>query len=84
MSASSDMVYVADDITSPVDAQYNFGHQYDLNDPDQARANYQRIMHEHTKQQFQTATASSRRRGSPADQSMADLRSEASISSNDS
>jgi len=84
MSAPSDMVYVAQDITAPTEVQYNFSNQYDLNDPDQARASYQRIMHEHTKQQFQIATQSSRRRHSPAGHDMAGLTSETSLDSVDS
>jgi len=77
-------VYVAEDITSPTPVQYNFSSQYDMNDPQQARASYQRIMHEHTKQQFQIATQSSRRRASPADHDMSGLSTESSIDSVDS
>jgi len=77
-------VHFTEDISSPVQVQDNFSHQYDLNDPQQARASYQRIMHEHTKQQFQVATQSSRRRGSPADHDMSGLTHESSIDSVDS
>jgi len=82
-AAPSDMVYVAQDITEPTEAQYNFSSQYNIEEPENARMNYQRIMHEHTKQQFQMATASSRRRSSPATEDMT-LRHETSVSSTDS
>ncbi|KAJ9629470.1 hypothetical protein H2203_001844 [Taxawa tesnikishii (nom. ined.)] len=70
MSSPSGMVYVQNDFSEPMSAQYNFSNQFDLSHPDQAMASYQRIMHEHTKQQFEIATASSRRRNSPPQHSI--------------
>lgn len=64
MAAASDMVYETSNIAEPMAAQYNFAAQYNLDDPEQARSNYQRIMHEHTMQQFQLAHDSARRRTS--------------------
>ena len=84
MAATSNTIYVAQDISSPTPLQYNFSHQFNLNDPEEARHTYQRIMHEHTKQQFQIATQSSRRRGSPTDHPMSGLYSESSNESVDS
>ncbi|KAF2725191.1 hypothetical protein K431DRAFT_300103 [Polychaeton citri CBS 116435] len=46
----------------PIAAQANFAQQYNLERPEQAMSSYQKIMHEHTRQQFNVATASSRRR----------------------
>ncbi|KAM3417400.1 hypothetical protein BST61_g5648 [Cercospora zeina] len=43
-------------------AEDHFAQQFDLSNPDDARSSYQRLMHQHTKQQFEMATASSRRR----------------------
>lgn len=42
----------------------HFAQNFDLNKPEQAMTSYQKLMHEHTKQQFENATASSRRRTS--------------------
>lgn len=50
----------------PVVARDHFAQNFDLNQPEKAMTSYQRLMHEHTKQQFETATASSRRRSSGA------------------
>ncbi|PPJ51319.1 hypothetical protein CBER1_08609 [Cercospora berteroae] len=47
------------DATRAVD---HFAQQFDRSNPDDARCSYQRLMHQHTKQQFEMATASSRRR----------------------
>ncbi|KAK8209174.1 hypothetical protein M8818_003869 [Zalaria obscura] len=80
MAAPSDMVYVTQDFSQPMEAQCNFANQYDLTHPEDAMATYQRVMHEHTRQQFEIATASSRRRGSPAEH-MGALRPETSNSS---
>ena len=62
----STTVQTTDNIAVPTDFQDNFSSQYNMEDPEQARLAYMRLMHEHTKQQFQIATASSRRRNSPA------------------
>ncbi|PNS21123.1 hypothetical protein CAC42_3461 [Sphaceloma murrayae] len=71
MAANS--VYTTDNIAVPTEIQEHFPDQYNMDDPEQARMNYMRIMHEHTKQQFQIATASSRRRHSPATHDMSSL-----------
>lgn len=42
----------------------HFAQNFDLNQPEKAMCSYQKLMHEHTKQQFENATASSRRRSS--------------------
>jgi len=84
MAAPSSNVSVAHDITNPVEVQYNFSNQYNLDDPEEARMSYQRIMHEHTMQQYETATQSSRRRNSPHDHHMSGLQQESSIDSVDS
>ncbi|KAF2153367.1 hypothetical protein K461DRAFT_293634 [Myriangium duriaei CBS 260.36] len=72
-AVAMDSIYTTDNITVPTEVQYNFSNQYNMEDPEQARINYMRIMHEHTKQQFQMATASSRRRNSPAAHDVASL-----------
>jgi hypothetical protein len=59
MSASIEYLNV-----DPNVAREQFQHDFDLNSPDQAMTSYQKLMHEHTKQQFENATASSRRRSS--------------------
>lgn len=81
-SAPSDMVYVAQDITRPTEVQYNFSNQYNMDEPETARMNYMRIMHEHTRQQFEMAAESSRRRSSTATSNGAThLRNESSAGS---
>lgn len=45
-------------------AASHFQQNFDLNRPDQAMTSYQKQMHQHTQQQFENATASSRRRSS--------------------
>ncbi|KAM0723898.1 hypothetical protein Q7P37_000888 [Cladosporium fusiforme] len=42
----------------------NFAQNFDLNQPQKAMTSYQKLMHEHTRQQFENATSSSRRRSS--------------------
>ncbi|CAA9963054.1 hypothetical protein CFE70_006476 [Pyrenophora teres f. teres 0-1] len=62
MTESRQQVYVSDGFSEPMSAQHNFANHFDLNDPDRAMTEYQRIMHEHTKRQLTTATDSARRR----------------------
>ncbi|EMC93776.1 hypothetical protein BAUCODRAFT_58696, partial [Baudoinia panamericana UAMH 10762] len=45
-----------------MEAQDHFAQTFDLSRPEQAMSSYQRLMHQHTKQQFEMATSSSRRR----------------------
>ena len=80
MAAPSEIqqVYIAQDYTESTAPQYEFPQHYDLNDPDSARVSYQRLMHEHTKQQFEMATSSARRRGSHPEHDIAGLRKETS------
>jgi hypothetical protein len=54
MAAPSEIqqVYISQDYTESTAPQYEFPQHYDLNDPDSARLSYQRLMHEHTKQQW--------------------------------
>ncbi|CAD0020945.1 unnamed protein product [Aureobasidium pullulans] len=86
MAAPSEIqqVYIAEDFSEPTAPQYEFPQHYDLNDPDSARLSYQRLMHEHTKQQFELATSSARRRGSPPEHDISSLRKETSGMSIDS
>lgn len=86
MAAPSEIqqVYIAENFSEPTAPQYEFPQHYDLNDPDSARLSYQRLMHEHTKQQFELATSSARRRGSPPEHDISSLRKETSGMSIDS
>ncbi|KAK4621801.1 hypothetical protein CLAFUW4_06898 [Fulvia fulva] len=81
MSGSMAHVYSTDGLEHP--AQDQFTQQYDLGNPDAAARSYQRIMHQHTKQQFELATASSRRRSANSG-SIASLTPESSQDSVDS
>ncbi|KAL1297765.1 hypothetical protein AAFC00_006302 [Neodothiora populina] len=85
MSAPSSMVYVNEDFSAPMSSQYNFSNQFDLDNPEEARMSYMRLMHEHTKHQFEMATSSAaRRRASPAEHNVGGLRPETSNSSMES
>lgn len=66
-------------------ARDHFQQNFDLNRPEQAMTSYQKLMHEHTKQQFENATSSSRRRspGAPVASLQKDD-SRSSVSSTDS
>jgi hypothetical protein len=77
MSASVEYLNV-----DPNVAREQFQNDFDLNAPDQAMTSYQKLMHEHTRQQFENATASSRRRSSGP--SVASLSSETSRGSTSS
>lgn len=44
MSTPSDMVYVHQDFSEPMSAQYNFSNQFDLENPDEARLSYMRYV----------------------------------------
>jgi hypothetical protein len=79
MTQSRQQVYVTDDFSEPMSAQHNFANNFDLENPDAAMTAYQKIMHEHTKRQLNTATDSARRRsgtsGSPGAQSLESVES---------
>ncbi|GAB7364252.1 hypothetical protein MBLNU230_g4800t1 [Neophaeotheca triangularis] len=78
MPAQTQGVYVTENFSEPMSAQHNFANQFDLNKPEAAMGEYQKIMHQHTKRQFEVATASSRRRSSGEDSRMTGLPSESS------
>ncbi|KAJ5022199.1 hypothetical protein PSV08DRAFT_37625, partial [Bipolaris maydis] len=63
-------VYVSEGFSEPMSAQHNFANNFDLNDPERAMSEYQRIMHEHTKRQLTTATDSARRRSGGSNESV--------------
>ncbi|KAF1941040.1 hypothetical protein EJ02DRAFT_405269 [Clathrospora elynae] len=77
MTESRQPVFVSDDYSEPMGTQHNFADHFDLNDPDRAMTDYQRIMHEHTKRQLTTATDSARRRSaaSSSNESVSSARS---------
>ncbi|KAF1832186.1 hypothetical protein BDW02DRAFT_571341 [Decorospora gaudefroyi] len=62
MTETPQSVYNSDGFSEPMSAQHNFANHYDLDNPERAMTDYQRIMHEHTKRQLSTATDSARRR----------------------
>ena len=65
MAATTDTrqsVYVSEGFSEPMSAQHNFANTFDLENPEIAMTEYQKIMHEHTKRQLSTATESARRR----------------------
>ncbi|KAF1822564.1 uncharacterized protein K489DRAFT_379932 [Dissoconium aciculare CBS 342.82] len=86
MSANSQSAYGQESISRPAHSTSG-----ENEDPVAAMSSYQRIMHEHTRQQFETATASSRRRSvqsssdvsSPSERK-ASLQSQSSVSSSSS
>lgn len=63
----------------PVVARDHFAQNFDLNQPEKAMTSYQKLMHEHTKQQFENATSSSKRRSSG--RSVASLKKDDSVDS---
>ncbi|KAI5365218.1 hypothetical protein Slin15195_G047550 [Septoria linicola] len=73
--------YQVNGFVDPSHAEDHFAQQFDLSNPDNARCSYQRLMHQHTKQQFEMATASSRRRSTAASAEMASLSTESSTDS---
>lgn len=70
---TSEPTQVTGTMSSPTLPQETFSSQFNLDDPEQARKLYMKTMHEHTQQQFQMATATSRRRNSPAEHDIASL-----------
>lgn len=44
MSSTSDMVYVNQDFSEPMSAQYNFANQFDLENPEDARISYMKYV----------------------------------------
>ncbi|KJX98059.1 hypothetical protein TI39_contig440g00004 [Zymoseptoria brevis] len=78
-AATQSASYGANGFTEPTEARDHFARQFDLANPEEARDSYQRIMHQHTRQQFEMATESSRRRSSGA--TMASLKNESSVDS---
>ncbi|KAK5107924.1 hypothetical protein LTR62_000529 [Meristemomyces frigidus] len=63
----------------PTEVQEKFAQQFDLSRPDVAMSSYQKLLHDHTRQQYETASSSSRRRSDNSD--MVSLTPEASIES---
>ncbi|EMF11697.1 uncharacterized protein SEPMUDRAFT_126155 [Sphaerulina musiva SO2202] len=73
--------YQTHGFVDPAQAEDHFSQQFDMSNPEHARTSYQRLMHQHTKMQFETATASSRRRSpnpSSGSNDMASLSTESS------
>ncbi|KAH9831084.1 hypothetical protein Tdes44962_MAKER02162 [Teratosphaeria destructans] len=76
-SAEAQRAYQRGGFMEPVAAQEQFSQQYDLANPEKAMASYQKILHQHTMQQYESATKSSRRR-SPNGNELASLSTESS------
>ncbi|KAK3068805.1 hypothetical protein LTR53_013331 [Teratosphaeriaceae sp. CCFEE 6253] len=64
-----------------VEAQDNFTKTFDLSRPQVAMTSYQKLLHQHTKLQFDSASALSRRRSANASAAIATLKSEDSTGS---
>ncbi|KAK6436915.1 hypothetical protein LTR95_006899 [Oleoguttula sp. CCFEE 5521] len=59
---SSNSVSSTSSFTDINSAQVVFNQQFDLSQPDEAKLSYQKLMHQHTRLQFEAANVSSRRR----------------------
>ncbi|KAK5120782.1 hypothetical protein LTR85_005848 [Meristemomyces frigidus] len=71
--------------TEPMEGQDHFAQQFNLDNPEEAKSSYQRVMHQHTMQQFESATESRRRAGNDtALPSLTSEESRGSVSSNES
>ncbi|EME82024.1 uncharacterized protein MYCFIDRAFT_203891 [Pseudocercospora fijiensis CIRAD86] len=79
MSAQTQYSNASNGYIVPMGAEEHFAQQFDLSNPENARNSYQKVMHQHTKQQFEMATASSRRRSTNA--SVSTLSPESSVDS---
>ncbi|KXT00328.1 hypothetical protein AC578_5868 [Pseudocercospora eumusae] len=79
MSGQTQSKYQPNGYIVPMGTEEHFAQQFDLSNPENARNSYQRVMHQHTKQQFEMATASSRRRSTNA--STSTLSPESSVDS---
>ncbi|KAK5007022.1 hypothetical protein LTR39_005509 [Cryomyces antarcticus] len=73
MATQTASAYVQSGFAEPVAAQHNFVQQLDLDNPDQAMATYARIMHQHTKHQYDMAASSARRRSNAPSSGIATL-----------
>ncbi|KAF1986539.1 hypothetical protein K402DRAFT_332147 [Aulographum hederae CBS 113979] len=78
---SQESVYVNGQFSEPMSAQHNFSEQYDLEDPATAMSSYNRVMHQHTKQQLATATNSAARRRTTSNGKTGSISSESSVGS---
>ncbi|TKA24632.1 hypothetical protein B0A50_06392 [Salinomyces thailandicus] len=67
-------------VIAPVEAQEVFPRAFNVDNPDKAMSSYQKLMHQHTMQQFENANVSSRRRPA-SDAGMASLSTESSRAS---
>nr|POE87586.1 hypothetical protein CFP56_30175 [Quercus suber] len=68
-SAQAQQVFQQSDYVEPLEGQTDFANQFDLAQPNEAMTSYQKLMHQHTKQQFELAAESSRRRSSASSSS---------------
>ncbi|KAK6430930.1 hypothetical protein LTR95_012909 [Oleoguttula sp. CCFEE 5521] len=62
-------------------ASVDFNQQFDLSRPDEAMMSYQKLMHQHTRQQFDIASAASRRRSADPSKTVPTLTTTSSSSS---
>ncbi|TKA79863.1 hypothetical protein B0A49_01571 [Cryomyces minteri] len=81
MATQTTSAYVQGGFAEPGAAQHSFVQQFDLDNPDQAMATYARIMHQHTKHQYDMAASSARRRSNAPSSGMATLAHETSTAS---
>ncbi|CAO2647245.1 Nn.00g081670.m01.CDS01 [Neocucurbitaria sp. VM-36] len=75
MTETRQSVFVSDGFSEPMSAQHNFANNFDLNNPERAMSEYQKIMHEHTKRQLSSATDSARRRSGSSNGSVSSMSS---------
>ncbi|KAI6871183.1 hypothetical protein KC318_g19486 [Hortaea werneckii] len=77
-SAEAQIATRHSEVIPPVEAQAAFTQHFDPTQPEKAMTSYQKLMHQHTLQQFENANLSSRRRSSDKDMGVASLPSEGS------
>ncbi|WPH03880.1 Hypothetical protein R9X50_00676300 [Acrodontium crateriforme] len=77
-SAQAQVAYQDNEYGSQFHTGDRFGQQFDLNHPAKAMSSYQKLMHEHTLQQFEIAAESCRRRSSTQNSDSITLLSEKS------
>ncbi|TKA81240.1 hypothetical protein B0A55_02374 [Friedmanniomyces simplex] len=80
-SADAQLAYQQGGPTYHLEAQDKFAQQFDLSRPEKAMSSYQKLLHQHTMQQFESAAASNKRRSADSEVAVASLTSQCSIES---
>ncbi|KAK0356777.1 hypothetical protein LTR91_007587 [Friedmanniomyces endolithicus] len=74
-SADAQIAFQQAGPTYHLEAQDKFAHQFDLSRPENAMKTYQELLHQHTKEQFDSVAATNKRRSADSQAAVASIAS---------